>query len=184
MDAAAVIELHKVDEIENLPEGERAELIDGKMYMMAAPSRTHQRLLFELAKKADEYIKKCSKDCEIYLAPFAVYLDDDEYTYVEPDLLVVCDKEKLDEKGCHGAPDFVVEIVSPTSRTKDYLIKLGKYAASGVKEYWIVDPETEKTHVYNISIEDNSFTMTEYDFGEAVKGNLCPELSVVMAELL
>ncbi len=81
-------------------------------------------------------------------APFAVFLNADDLNYVEPDISVICDQSKLDEKGCHGAPDWIIEIVSPGSRTMDYMTKLFKYRTAGVREYWIVDPEKSMVMVY------------------------------------
>ena len=124
----------------NLPEGTRAELIDGKLYDMAPPSRIHQQLVMELAGTIREYIKKNHGNCQIYPAPFAVNLDADDKDWVEPDISVICDPNKLTDRGCSGAPDLIFEIVSPSSRKLDYGIKNGIYSQSGVREYWIVDP--------------------------------------------
>ena len=96
--------------------------------------------------------------------------------------MVVCDKEKLDEKGCHGAPDFVVEVASESTKYKDFVIKLNKYMTAGVKEYWIVDPDTRKTHIY--SLKDGTFALSDYGFDETVTGVLCPDLEVIMEKLL
>ena len=181
MDAALEMTMHTVDEIEALPEGERAELIDGEIYMMSAPSRTHQRLLAGIYDAIKDCVQEKNKECEIYFAPFAVYLDKDKYTYLEPDLVVICDKDKLDEKGCHGAPDFVVEIVSPSTQFRDYVVKLNKYASAGVREYWIVDPEKQKTYVYGF--EDGKLSLSDYEFDEPVVGEMCPELRIVIADI-
>ena len=97
-------------------------------------------------------------------APFAVYLNKDDYNYLEPDISVICDPSKLDEKGCHGAPDWIIEIVSPGSRSMDYYKKLFKYRTAGVREYWVLDPEKEVVTVYNFE-QDN---MQEYSFGDDV----------------
>ena len=113
-----------VDDIYNLPEGERAELIDGKLYMMAPPSRIHQKLIMELSATIRDYIKKNDGSCEVYPAPFAVFLNEDDKNYVEPDISVICSSEKLTDKGCNGSPDWIIEIVSPTSQRMDYLTKL------------------------------------------------------------
>ena len=139
---------YTVDDIYALPDGVRAELIDGEMYMMAPPGLTHQRLVSFLNLKIGNYIQNKNGDCEVFLAPFAVFLNDDDQTYVEPDISVICDKSKLDEKGCHGAPDWVIEIVSQSSRSRDYLTKLFKYLTAGVREYWIVDPISNQVIVY------------------------------------
>ena len=139
---------YTVDDIYALPDGVRAELIDGEMYMMAPPGLTHQRLVSFLNLKIGNYIQNKNGDCEVFLAPFAVFLNDDDQTYVAPDISVICDKSKLDEKGCHGAPDWVIEIVSQSSRSRDYLTKLFKYQTAGVREYWIVDPISNQVIVY------------------------------------
>ena len=139
---------YTVDDIYALPDGVRAELIDGEMYMMTPPGLTHQRHVSFLNLKIGNYIQNKNGDCEVFLAPFAVFLNDDDQTYVEPDISVICDKSKLDEKGCHGAPDWVIEIVSQSSRSRDYLTKLFKYQTAGVREYWIVDPISNQVIVY------------------------------------
>ncbi len=134
---------YTTDDILALPEGVRAELIDGKMYYMASPTMTHQRLLMGLSAQIYNYIREHGGGCQVFAAPFAVFIMNDKRNYFEPDILVVCDPDKLDEAGCHGAPDWVIEIVSPSSRTMDYYRKAGKYAEAGVREYWIVDPARE-----------------------------------------
>lgn len=133
---------YTVEDIYALPEGTRAELIDGDMYMLAAPGRTHQRILGSMYRKISDYIDVNNGSCEVDIAPFAVFLNEDDRTYVEPDISVVCDPSKLDERGCNGAPDWIVEIVSPGSKRMDYFTKLFKYRTAGVREYWIVDPES------------------------------------------
>ena len=100
----------------------------------------HQKIVFAIGRKIADYIDCHGGKCEVDLAPFAVFLDDDNSTYVEPDISVVCDLKKLDEKGCHGAPDWIVEVVSPGSKRMDYYTKLSLYKESGVRDYWIVDP--------------------------------------------
>lgn len=156
--------LYTITYIENLPEGQRAELIDGVVYNMATPSRIHQRLLFELARIIAGFIDKNNGECEVNVAPFAVYLNEDDYNYVEPDVFVVCDKNKLDDKGCHGAPDWIIEIVSPTSQRMDYELKLFKYRTVGVREYWIVDPKAEMVFIHNF--EKNE--METYKFSDTI----------------
>ena len=91
-----------IDDIYALPDGERAELIDGQIYYLAAPSRTHQRILFSLSRKIADYIDSKGGNCEVDIAPFAVFLNNDDINYVEPDISVICDSSKLDDKGCHG----------------------------------------------------------------------------------
>ena len=141
-------ETYTIDDIYALPDGERAELIDGQIYYLAPPSRTHQRILFSLSRKIADYIDSKGGNCEVDIAPFAVFLNNDDINYVEPDISVICDSSKLDEKGCNGAPDWIIEIVSPGSKSMDYFKKLLKYNTAGVKEYWIVDPTKELVMVY------------------------------------
>ena len=157
-------ESYTIEDIYALPDGERAELIDGHIYYMAPPSYKHQKLVMELSAIIRNYIKQHKGTCEVLPAPFAVYLDEINNTYVEPDISVICDPNKLDDKGCKGAPDWIIEIVSPASRKMDYLLKLFKYRSAGVREYWIVDIAKNRITVYNFnhdySIEEYSFTDT------------------------
>lgn len=134
-------------------EGERAELIDGEVFLMApAPSRGHQRISFEMCRQLGNYLE--GKRCQAYSAPFDVRLfekdgdaPEDVDTVVEPDITIVCDPSKLDDRGCKGAPDMVVEILSPSTQRHDRLVKLGLYQRAGVREYWIVNPEDQTVQV-------------------------------------
>lgn len=139
---------YTIADIEALPDGERAELIDGEMFMMATPMTVHQRILVRLILKIGSYIENNKGNCELLPAPFGVYIKKDDRNYVEPDISVICHEEKLDEKGCHGAPDWVIEIVSPSSRKMDYVRKSTLYQETGVREYWIVDPQKEMVTIY------------------------------------
>ena len=136
-------QVYTTDDIYALPDGERAELIDGQIYMMGTPSRIHQKLVGQLSR----IIESNHGSCEIYPTPFAVFIKKDDKNYVEPDISVICDKNKLSDRGCEGAPDFIIEIVSPSSRRMDYYKKCTLYAEAGVREYWIVDPEA--VGIYN-----------------------------------
>ena len=155
---------YMIEDIYALPDGERAELMDGNIYYMAPPSRKHQDILFSLSRKIADYIDSKNGGCKIYLAPFAVFLNADNKTYVEPDISVICYSSKLNEKGCVGAPDWIIEIVSPSSRKMDCYKKLFKYHAAGVRNYWIVDPDKRIVTVYDFE-HDN---MEEYSFGDDV----------------
>ncbi len=160
--------LYTIDDIYALPDGERAELIDGALYMMSPPGTTHQRIVSFLNRTIGIYIQEQNGDCEVFPAPFAVFLNNDEHTYVEPDISVICDKSKLDEKGCNGAPDWVIEIVSPSSKRMDYFIKLSKYQNAGVKEYWIIDSDKNNVFVYDFENED----LNAYGFEEQIPVNI------------
>lgn len=168
MDALRKEEIYTIDDIYALPEGERAELIDGKIYYMAPPSRTHQRISGKLYQTIANYIDSTGGKCEIYAAPFAVFLNDDDINYLEPDISVICDQSKLDDKGCHGAPDWVIEVVSPSSKPRDYMAKLFKYRNAGVMEYWIVDPDKQMTMVYGFEKD----IVEQYNFGEDVPSGI------------
>ena len=117
--ALAQEKLYTIEDIYALPDGERAELIGGRMYYMAPPNFRHQKLVSELTQLIGRHIKTKGGGCEVIPAPFAVFLNADEKTYVEPDISVICDKSKLNERGGNGAPDLVIEIVSPSSRRMD-----------------------------------------------------------------
>lgn len=164
MDTLKKEEIYTTDDIYALPYGERAELIDGKIYYMAPPSLSHQRMSGKLHQAIANYIDSNKGKCEVLAAPFAVFLNDDNINYVEPDISVICDLAKLDDKGCHGAPDWIIEIVSPSSKTRDYMTKLFKYRTAGVREYWIVDPDKQMIMVYNFEKD----TVEQYNRGEAV----------------
>lgn len=136
------------------PDDKRIELIDGVPFMMTpAPSRLHQQIVLELGRQFANFLK--GKTCEVNIAPFDVRLsdkagatDDEVFTVVQPDLVVVCNESKLDERGCNGAPDLVIEVISPSNVAHDYIRKMDLYEKSGVKEYWIVHPVDQIVMVY------------------------------------
>ena len=145
---------YTIEDIYALPDGQRAELIDGQLYMMTPPNRRHQELVVELSSAILQHIRRKNGSCKVYPAPFAVFLNADDKTYVEPDISVICDQNKLDDRGCKGAPDWIIEIVSPSSRRMDYSTKNTLYSEAGVREYWIVDPEKERVTVYHYEEDD------------------------------
>lgn len=132
----------------NMPDGQRAELIDGQLYAMAPPSRIHQKIISRLTQTIGTFIDSNEGTCEVYPAPFAVNLTANDKTWVEPDISVICDIDKLSDRGCEGAPDWIVEIVSPGSIRTDCAIKLFKYRIAQVREYWIVNPMKNIVQTY------------------------------------
>ena len=154
--------VYTVEDIYALPEGQRAELIDGEIYYMSPPTHSHQRLVFSLARRIADYIDSNRGECEVNIAPHAVFLSEDDINYVEPDVFVTCDKKKFQEKGCIGAPDWIIEIVSPVSKFMDYYRKANKYQKAGVREYWIVDYKRNSITVHSFENE-NSETYTLSD---------------------
>lgn len=174
MEALRKEEIYTINDIYALPDGERAELIDGRIYYMAPPNRRHQDIIFSLSRRIADYIDSNDGSCKVYLAPFAVFLNENDTNYVEPDISVICDSSKLTDKGCNGAPDWIVEIVSPGSRQMDYFTKLFKYQTAGLREYWIVDPEKDSVMVYRFEGE----TMEQYSFGDDVPVGIYEGFSV------
>ncbi|MDE7211834.1 MAG: Uma2 family endonuclease [Lachnospiraceae bacterium] len=172
---------YTIEDIYALPEGQRAELVDGQLYMMSPPNRVHQKLSNRLSQKITNYIDSNHGNCEVYTAPFAVFLDADDKTYVEPDISVVCDGSKLNDQGCNGAPDFIIEIVSPSSRKMDYSTKNALYSNAGVREYWIVDPDKERTTVYRYH---QDFTPIIFMFDQDIPVSIYDGLSICIAEML
>lgn len=171
--------LYTTNDIYTLPEGTRAELIDGRIYYMAPPSRKHQEIAGELFSIIRNYIVNKGGSFKPYIAPFAVFLNTDDKNYVEPDISVICDKNKLTDKGCSGSPDWIIEIVSPGSRRMDYSIKLFKYRSAGVREYWIVDPDKNRILIWNFETEDTG----DYTFTDTVKAGIYPDLSIDCSQL-
>lgn len=173
--------LYTSEDYWNLPEDEHAELIDGQLYAMAPPSRIHQKLVSEFTQIIGSYIKSNSGNCEVYPSPFAVNLDAKDKDWVEPDISVICDKNKLTDRGCSGAPDFIIEIVSPGSRKMDYNLKNALYSNAGVREYWIVDPVKERTTIYHYE-EDAAPIIIP--FSESITVGIYKNLVITIADLL
>ena len=148
-------------------EDERFEIINGDAFLMAPPARVHQEVSGALCAQLHNFLE--GKRCKVYPAPFAVRLfeedgnsPEDVDTMVEPDITVVCDRNKLDDHGCKGAPDLVIEILSPSTRRHDRLVKLGLYQQAGVREYWIVDPKDQSVQVLLLR---NGLLLPHEDYG-------------------
>lgn len=167
-------------------ESERLEIIDGEPYMLATPSRIHQEVLMGLLLQFGNYLK--GKPCKVYPAPFCVRLDAEKVdkdirNVFEPDITIVCDKSKLDDKGCKGAPDMIVEILSPSTGKKDRLIKFNEYEKAGVKEYWIVEPEEKLVNVFLLQ-PDGRYGRTEmYSEEDKMKVSLFEDLVIDLKEV-
>ena len=172
-------QIYTIDDIYNLPEGTRAELIDGQIYYMAPPSRIHQEIAGTLYRKIANYIESKKGSCKPYIAPFAVFLNENDKNYVEPDISVICDKSKLTDSGCVGAPDWIIEVVSPSSRRMDYFTKLFKYRSAGVREYWIVDPAKDRVTVWNFENDDNN----EFTLSDSVKAGIYSDLIIDFSQI-
>lgn len=143
-------------------DGNRYELIDGEVYDMSpAPTRTHQAIVGALFTQLYNHLK--GKACKVFVAPFDVILSED--TVVQPDIVVIYDGEKLREDGCHGAPDMVVEVLSPSSGNRDRLVKYQLYEAAGVREYWVVSPHERLVQVS--LLRDGSYANATRPYGEA-----------------
>ncbi len=149
-----------------LPDDRRVELIDGVIYDMAAPSHEHQLISGELSYQLQDFVKKNGGGCRVYTAPLDVQLDRDKRTMVQPDILVICDHDKVNSSGIFGAPDFIIEILSPATAKTDVTIKLYKYMKAGVREYWVVDPENRQVFVY--MKKEESILLVTYTFDDLV----------------
>lgn len=173
--ALAQLKIYTEEDYYRLPEDVRAELIDGQIYDMSAPSRIHQEILNAVNNMIYNYIQSKKGNCKVYPAPFAVKpFKDDDKTIVEPDISVICDPGKLTERGCTGAPDWIIEIVSPSTSSQDYVRKLNLYMDAGVREYWIIDPRSQKILVYHL--EETDFEVKTYTLRDRVKANIYDDL--------
>lgn len=178
--ALAQEKIYTIDDIYALPDGKRAELIDGQIYYMAPPNTKHQRILSFLHLEIGNYIRANKGSCEVFPTPFAVFPFADDSKYLEPDISVVCDKHKLNDHGCNGAPDWIIEIVSPGSRPMDYYTKLSLYRSANVREYWIVDPMKHTILVYDM---EHDSAPVIYSFFDIVKVNIYDNLYINFSEL-
>lgn len=173
--------IYTINDIYALPDGQRAELIDGQIHDMTPPNRIHQRLIHQLEKIIGNYIDSNHGKCEVYPAPFAVFLNADDLNYVEPDISIVCDENKLDDRGCNGAPDWIIEILSPSTEHKDCGIKLFKYRSAGVREYWIVNPRLKTVSVYDFEYNEKN---GQYSFDDNIPVCIYPDLVIHISDLL
>lgn len=169
-----------LEQYEHLPEDLRVEIFEGLAYDMASPSQLHQTILTEILVLLRNYIRKKGGNCQVFPAPFDVKLNDAPLTIVQPDIMVICDNDKLDGKRCNDAPDFVIEIVSPNNPSDDYIRKLYYYKKYGVREYWIVDPHRKTVTVY--WFEGDLLNVT-YSFSATIKVNIYEDLYIDFSQI-
>ncbi|MDE7179165.1 MAG: Uma2 family endonuclease [Lachnospiraceae bacterium] len=177
---------YTIADIEALPEGERAELIDGEWFWMDAPTWTHQEIQMALSAKIWNYVAEHKGSCKVLPAPFAVYIKKDKFNYVEPDISVICDEEKKSEKGCQGAPDWTIEILSPSSVKMDCERKVKLYREAGVREYWIVDSKTETVTVYDFAHgaeREAGIEPKRYSFSDRIQAGIFEDLYLNLSEM-
>ncbi len=173
-------EIITLEQYEALPEEKRVEVFDGIVYDMASPSQIHQSISMQLSTVINNYILRKKGACSIFSAPFDVKLSDNPLIIVQPDIMVVCDKDKLDEKRCNGAPDFIIEIVSPGNPSDDYIRKLYYYKNYGVREYWIVDP---KRKTITVNYFEGNIVSVQYLFDSTIKVNIYDDLYINFSEI-
>ena len=174
------LQIITLEQYESLPEDTCAEVFDGQIYYMSSPSQEHQTISMELSTILNTYIKKNQGSCRVFHAPFDVKLNDTPLTIVQPDLMIVCDKDKLDGKRCNGAPDFIIEIVSPNNPADDYIRKLYHYKNAGVREYWIVDPRRK---IVTVNYFEGDVLNIQYSFESTIKVNIYEDLYISFSEI-
>jgi len=170
------------------PDEERWEIIDGVPYDMSpAPSTKHQAISMELGRQIANYLR--DKECQVFAAPFDVRLplneekDEEIYNIVQPDLSVICDPSKLDEQGCKGAPDLVIEIISPFTAKKELNEKFNLYERSGIPEYWVVFPKFNVVVVYSLDDEERYQKSGEFTSDQLLSTKLFPGLEIKLEDV-
>ena len=145
---------YTLDDYYKIPDEKRVELIDGVIYDMTAPTSPHQLIAGLIHTKLLNHVLNKKGKCLPIISPIDVQLDCDDKTMVQPDVIIVCDRDKVINRCVYGAPDFVIEVISKSSTKRDSVIKLNKYMNAGVREYWIIDPIRQKVIVYNFEEEN------------------------------
>lgn len=189
MDNTAKNKVYTYADYISYSENERIEIIDGKIYAMSpAPSRIHQKLIVELSTILNNYIKSNKGPCEVYVSPFDVFLTDNEdiqncKNIVQPDISVICDKNKLNDKGCIGAPDMIIEVVSPYNPSNDYVRKLSVYEQFKVREYWIINPMEQTIVIYKLDDTMQYTAPKFYTFKDKIKVGIYDNLEINFNDL-
>jgi Uma2 family endonuclease len=173
---------------------ERVELIKGKIFKMSpAPNRRHQTILGNFHISIGGYLKQRHERCRLFVAPFDVRLldskkskksDQDIYTVVQPDLCLICDESKLDDRGCLGAPDLIIEILSPGNGKKEIKIKYDLYEENGIQEYWVVFPDTCLLHQFVLNAQGKYVLVKIYTDEDIITTPLLPDLELALGEVL
>jgi Uma2 family endonuclease len=173
---------YTVDDYRTLPDDQRVELIDGYFFYMEAPSLVHQRIAGEIHRQIANFIREKHGNCIPFISPIDVQLDCDEHTMVQPDVSILCHEERMTRQCIFGAPDFVLEIISPSTKRKDSIKKLAKYENAGVREYWILDPYEKRILVYFF---ENEICPAIYGFDKPVPINIYNgELEIDLTEIV
>ncbi len=177
-----------LDEYEAVPEDIRLELINGVVKRMQAPSVEHQRIVIGLGFCIKKHIEEKNRACEVFTAPVDVLLTEEENrekpVVVQPDVFVICDKDRIGKQYCYGGPDWVIEVLSPGNSKHDLLVKLNLYLNAGVREYWITDPMTETVFVYQFDAV-SGFELRSYRFSESIPAGIYNgELRLCVGDLL
>lgn len=176
--------IYTYDDYLKFTDDKPVEIIDGRISAMSlAPSRIHQKIILKLSTLIENYIQSNNGECEVYPAPFDVALKNNyedvssSKNIVQPDISVICDKNKLTDKGCIGSPDMIVEVVSPYNPSNDYIRKLSLYEQFKIREYWIVNPIEKNILVYTLT--DNGYAAPKiYSFNDKIKVNIYNDLEI------
>lgn len=176
--------VYTYDDYLKFADDEVVEIIDGRILAMSpAPSRIHQKIIMELSAEIRNYIKSNNGDCEVYPAPFDVILKNDDEdvslstNIVQPDISVICDKNKLTDKGCTGSPDMIIEVISPFNTSNDYVRKLNLYEHFKIREYWIVNPIEKNILVYTLT-NDGYNAPKIFSFNDKIEVNIYDNLYI------
>lgn len=175
-----------VEDYYETPEGYPLELINGRFFVMESPGARHQSIVYELGYAIGSYIKKNKGKCRVYPGPFDVELPTERGTVVVPDITVICDTSKVDEKGCKGVPDWIIEVLSTSTRNRDKRDKLSVYEEVGVREYWIIDPFENKVCVYRRGTagEQNGYALPDsYSFDEEICSGIFEGLKIRLSDM-
>lgn len=176
------------EDLQNFEDEKRYELINGELYLMSSPTTLHQKIVGEIYAQLHNYLK--GKKCQAFVSPLDVCLSGvknpkKEYNVVQPDILVVCDENKITKNmGIQGAPDLIIEVLSPTSKKHDTFVKYNLYQYYGVKEYWIVDEEVGVIYQYIIN-EKNIYTLPKtYEITEDIKVNILKDCTISLKDII